>query len=70
MANQVYDWLVLLPGVAINKVLLLGYNVPCYEYLYHDGSHFALKMRVVDHVFDEQVVDHLTLKIILPEGAK
>ena len=50
--------------------MLLGYNVPGYEYLYHDGSHFALKMRVVDHVFDEQVVDHLTLKIILPEGAK
>jgi oligosaccharyltransferase complex subunit alpha (ribophorin I) len=24
----------------------------------------------VDHVFDEQVIDSLTVKIILPEGAK
>jgi len=49
--------------------MLLGYNVPGYEYLYHSSSRFSLKMRVVDHVFDEQVVDHLTLRIILPEGA-
>lgn len=27
-------------------------------------------MRFVDHVFDEQVIDSLTVKIILPEGAK
>jgi len=26
-------------------------------------------MKFVDHVFDDQVIDHLTLKIILPEGA-
>lgn len=34
------------------------------------GDQYALKIRFVDHVFDEQVVDSLTLKIILPEGAK
>ena len=50
--------------------MLLGYNVPGYEYLWHDGSHFVLKMRVVDHIFDEQLVDHMTLRIILPEGAQ
>lgn len=48
----------------------IGYNVPGYEYLWHDGSHFLLKMRVVDHIFDEQLVDHMTLRIILPEGAQ
>ena len=34
------------------------------------GDQSALKMRLVDHVFDEQVIDSLTVKIILPEGAK
>lgn len=45
----------------------IGYNVPSYEYLYHKGDRFALRMRFVDHVFDDQVVDHFTLKVILPE---
>ena len=27
-------------------------------------------MRLVDHVFDDQLVEKLTIKIILPEGAK
>lgn len=48
----------------------IGYNVPSYEYLFHSGSSFALKMRVVDHVFDNQVVDEVTVRIILPEGSK
>lgn len=34
------------------------------------GDQYALKMRFVDHVFDEQVTDSLTVKIVLPEGAK
>uniref|UniRef100_A0A8C5N4A7 Dolichyl-diphosphooligosaccharide--protein glycosyltransferase subunit 1 n=1 Tax=Leptobrachium leishanense TaxID=445787 RepID=A0A8C5N4A7_9ANUR len=49
---------------------LIGYNLPSYEYLYNLGDQYALKMRFIDHVFDEQVVDELTVKIILPEGAK
>ena len=27
-------------------------------------------MRFVDHVFDDQVVDHINLRVILPEGSK
>lgn len=46
----------------------MGYNVPSYEYLYNLGNKYVLKMRVIDHIFDEFVVDHLSLKIILPEG--
>jgi len=46
----------------------LGYNVPAYQYLYNKGDKYILKMRVIDHVFDEFVVDKLTLKIVLPEG--
>ena len=32
------------------------------------GDSFALKMKFVDHIYDDQIVDRLTVKIILPEG--
>lgn len=48
----------------------IGYNVPSYEYLYKKGDKFALNMRLVDHVFDDMVVEDFSLKVILPEGAK
>ncbi|CAK1544429.1 unnamed protein product [Leptosia nina] len=47
----------------------LGYNVPSYEYLYHSGNEYLLKMRVIDHVVDDMQVDELVTKVILPEGA-
>lgn len=46
----------------------LGYNVPSFEYLFQTGENFLLKMRVVDHIFDDMVVDEVTTKVILPEG--
>lgn len=46
----------------------MGYNVPSYEYLYNLGSKYVLKMRIIDHIYDEFVVDNLALRIILPEG--
>jgi len=49
---------------------LLGYNVPSYQYLYNRDNDYVLKMRFVDHIYDDQVIDEMTLKIILPEGAK
>ncbi|XP_041836963.1 dolichyl-diphosphooligosaccharide--protein glycosyltransferase subunit 1 [Melanotaenia boesemani] len=49
---------------------IIGYNLPSYEYLYTLGDQYALKMRLVDHVYDDQVIDHMTVKIILPEGAR
>lgn len=49
---------------------VLGYNVPAYQYLYSSGNKFALKMRIVDHLFDDAVIENLKLKIILPEGSK
>ncbi|XP_030633191.1 dolichyl-diphosphooligosaccharide--protein glycosyltransferase subunit 1 [Chanos chanos] len=49
---------------------IIGYNLPSYEYLYTLGDQYALKMRLVDHVYDDQVIDQLTVKIILPEGAR
>ena len=47
----------------------IGYNLPSHEYLFHQGSRYKLKMRFVDHVYDDQVVEDVLLKIILPEGA-
>ncbi|RZF48193.1 hypothetical protein LSTR_LSTR006160 [Laodelphax striatellus] len=46
---------------------ILGYNVPSYEYLYSLGDQFKLKMRIVDHVFDNMIIDEAVVKIILPE---
>lgn len=47
---------------------VLGYNVPTYEYLYTKDSHYGLRMRFIDHIYDDQVVDEMTLKVVLPEG--
>lgn len=47
---------------------VIGYNVPSYEYLFNSGSDYLLKMRIIDHVFDDMVVEKCTTKIILPEG--
>ncbi|XP_058819683.1 dolichyl-diphosphooligosaccharide--protein glycosyltransferase subunit 1 [Topomyia yanbarensis] len=47
----------------------LGYNVPSFEYLFQTGENFLLKMRLVDHIFDDMIVDEVTTKIILPEGS-
>jgi oligosaccharyltransferase complex subunit alpha (ribophorin I) len=48
---------------------VLGYNVPSYEYLFNSGDQFVLKMRLLDHVFDDMLVDELVTRIILPEGS-
>lgn len=46
----------------------IGYNVPSFEYLFNNENNYLLKMRVIDHIFDDMVVDEATVKIILPEG--
>jgi len=48
----------------------MGYNLPSFEYLFNKGSKYVLKMRVVDYIYDDFVVDKLTVKVALPEGAK
>lgn len=48
----------------------IGYNVPSYEYLFNKGDQYVLQMRVIDHIYDDMLVDELQLKIILPEGSK
>lgn len=48
----------------------IGYNVPSYEYLMASGNNFVLKMRFVDHILDNLVIDEATVKVILPENTK
>uniref|UniRef100_T1GKA4 Dolichyl-diphosphooligosaccharide--protein glycosyltransferase subunit 1 n=1 Tax=Megaselia scalaris TaxID=36166 RepID=T1GKA4_MEGSC len=47
----------------------IGYNVPSFEYLFNNENNYLLKMRVIDHIFDDMVVADATIKIILPEGS-
>uniref|UniRef100_T1JMK6 Dolichyl-diphosphooligosaccharide--protein glycosyltransferase subunit 1 n=1 Tax=Strigamia maritima TaxID=126957 RepID=T1JMK6_STRMM len=49
---------------------ILGYNLPSYEYMYNSGDEFVIKMRFIDHVYDDMHVEKATVKVILPEGAK
>ena len=48
---------------------LLGYNLPSFQYLFSRGSKYMLKMRFVDHVFDDMSIDRAEIRIVLPEGA-
>ncbi|GBL89998.1 Dolichyl-diphosphooligosaccharide--protein glycosyltransferase subunit 1 [Araneus ventricosus] len=49
---------------------VLGYYVPTYEYLFNSGDKYVLKMRFVDHIFDDSLIDQCTVKVILPEGSR
>jgi len=46
----------------------LGYNVPSFEYLFHTNENYLLKMRLIDHIYDDMAIDEVVVKIILPEG--
>ncbi|KAG0717798.1 Dolichyl-diphosphooligosaccharide--protein glycosyltransferase subunit 1 [Chionoecetes opilio] len=48
----------------------IGYNVPSYEYLFTAGDEYVLKMRILDHVFDDVAIDELQLTVIMPEGVR
>ncbi|CAF0790271.1 unnamed protein product [Didymodactylos carnosus] len=48
---------------------ILGYNVPSYQYLFNKGNNYVLKMRLVDHVYDDQLLEQVFIRIVLPEGA-
>lgn len=49
---------------------ILGYNIPTNKFLHSKGSNYALKIRLVDHLFDNSIIEKLTVKIILPETSK
>lgn len=45
------------------------YSVPSYQYLFHKGDSYLLKIRLIDHVYDDMQVDQLETTIVLPVGA-
>lgn len=47
----------------------IGYNVPAYEYLYNNGEDYFLKLRLIDHLYDNMIIEDATVCIILPEGS-
>lgn len=49
----------------------LGYSVPSYQYLFKtNNNQYVLKMRLLDHVFDDMHVNELETSIVLPVGVK
>ncbi|VDN08816.1 unnamed protein product [Dibothriocephalus latus] len=46
---------------------VIGYNLPAHETLFKKGEKFALKMRFLDYLYDDQVIDEATLRVVLPE---
>ncbi|XP_014669054.1 PREDICTED: dolichyl-diphosphooligosaccharide--protein glycosyltransferase subunit 1-like [Priapulus caudatus] len=49
---------------------MIGYNLPSYEYLFNEGDKYVLRIRFVDHIYDDQQIDQAYLRVILPEGAE
>jgi len=45
----------------------VGYNLPVYQYLFTKGNDYLLQMRLLDHIYDDQLIESATIKIILPE---
>ncbi|KAJ8867481.1 hypothetical protein PR048_031283 [Dryococelus australis] len=48
---------------------VIGYNLPSYEYLFNSKDDYLLKMRFVDHVYDDMYAEVVTTRIVLPEGS-
>ncbi|TMS38041.1 hypothetical protein L596_004854 [Steinernema carpocapsae] len=48
---------------------VLGYNVPTSDFLASSGEHFQLRMRAIDEIFENAVIEHVTVRVILPEGS-
>lgn len=49
---------------------ILGYNIPSYEYLFSSGSQYVLKIRFIDHIFDDMIIDDATVRFIFPEHSE
>ena len=50
----------------------LGFNLPSEKALFYDSkdnSRFTLKMKAIDELYKDQVIDQVEIQIILPEGA-
>lgn len=48
----------------------LRYDIPTHEYLFVDKELFKLKIRAVDYVIIDKVVENVVVEIIFPEGSR
>merc|ERR1712226_1706220 len=51
----------------------LGFNLPSEKALFYskkDNSKFTLKLKAIDQLYKDQVIDQVEIQIILPEGAQ
>lgn len=47
----------------------IRYSVPSVHYLRNHVDEFSLKMRAVDHIFDDVLIKNAIVEVVLPEGA-
>ncbi|KAK9880095.1 hypothetical protein WA026_008610 [Henosepilachna vigintioctopunctata] len=47
----------------------LRYNIPVYEYIFKDQTHYYIKIRAMDHILNDVLVEDADVNIILPDGA-
>lgn len=48
---------------------ILGYSVPSYQYLFKKPTgEYVLIIRLLDHIFDDMIVEETTTSIVLPVG--
>ncbi|XP_044754552.1 dolichyl-diphosphooligosaccharide--protein glycosyltransferase subunit 1-like [Coccinella septempunctata] len=47
---------------------ILQYNVPTYEYVFRNEMEYLLKIRAIDHILNDVMVEDAEIKIVLPDG--
>ncbi|KAL3269820.1 hypothetical protein HHI36_008878 [Cryptolaemus montrouzieri] len=47
----------------------LQYYVPVYEYVFRNKTDYFLKIRALDHILNDVVIEDAEVKIVLPDGA-
>ncbi len=49
---------------SIETILYLGFLI---AFNFKKGNDFLLRMKLIDHVYDDQYIESATIRIILPE---
>ncbi|XP_045473466.1 dolichyl-diphosphooligosaccharide--protein glycosyltransferase subunit 1-like [Harmonia axyridis] len=49
---------------------IVQYNVPIYEYVFKDVIEYYLKIRAMDHILNDVLIEDAEVKVFLPDGAR
>lgn len=55
--------------IKITQAFYMGYNLPLNEFLFKNSTHYILNVTFAPNM-EDIVIDHLIIKVILPEGSK